>query len=47
MGYKGHEYIVKNYSRQRLISDMKNLYLSFFEKKKIQPASTAVTAKAV
>lgn len=46
MGYKGHEYIVKNYSRQRLVNDMKNLYMGFFEKKKIKPAP-AITAKAV
>lgn len=33
MGRNGHEYVVKNYSRQRLVNDMKNLYLSFLEKK--------------
>ena len=33
MGRSGHEYVVKNYSRQRLVKDMKNLYLSFLEKK--------------
>ena len=35
MGRIGHEYVVKNYSRQRLVRDMKNLYLSFLENKKM------------
>ncbi|MFT3681174.1 MAG: glycosyltransferase family 4 protein [Ferruginibacter sp.] len=35
MGHKGHEYVVKRYSKQRLVGDMKSLYLSFFEKKKV------------
>lgn len=33
MGRKGHDNVVKKYSKQRLINDMRNLYLSFLEKK--------------
>ncbi|HMO60536.1 MAG TPA: glycosyltransferase family 4 protein [Ferruginibacter sp.] len=33
MGYKGHDYVTRLYSRQRLVGDMKKLYLSFFEQK--------------
>jgi glycosyltransferase involved in cell wall biosynthesis len=34
MGKSGYENVVKRYSKQRLINDMRNLYLSFLEKKK-------------
>ena len=33
MGKKGHDHVVQLYSRQRLIKDMRNLYLSFLNKK--------------
>jgi len=33
MGKSGYENVIKRYSRQRLIRDMRNLYLSFLEKK--------------
>jgi L-malate glycosyltransferase len=33
MGQKGHEHVVNLYSRQRLIKDMRNLYLGFLNKK--------------
>lgn len=33
MGKNGHENVIKRYSKQRLITDMKHLYLSFLEKK--------------
>ena len=33
MGKKGYENVIKRYSKQRLITDMKHLYLSFLEKK--------------
>ena len=33
MGKKGYENVIKRYSKQRLITDMKNLYLSFLEEK--------------
>ncbi len=33
MGKLGYENVVKRYSKQRLINDMRNLYLSFLEKK--------------
>jgi glycosyltransferase involved in cell wall biosynthesis len=34
MGKSGYENVVKRYSKQRLINDMRSLYLSFLEKKK-------------
>lgn len=34
MGKSGYENVVKRYSKQRLINDMRNLYLSFLVKKK-------------
>lgn len=34
MGKSGYENVVKRYSKQRLINDMRNLYLSFLGKKK-------------
>lgn len=34
MGKSGYENVVKRYSKQRLINDMRNLYLSFLDKKK-------------
>lgn len=34
MGKSGYDNVVKRYSKQRLINDMRNLYLSFLEKKK-------------
>ena len=34
MGRSGYENVVKRYSKQRLINDMKNLYFSFLNKKK-------------
>jgi glycosyltransferase involved in cell wall biosynthesis len=43
MGYKGHEYVTRHYSRQRLVGDMKNLYLSFFETKKHSHVPAAIT----
>ena len=36
MGKSGYENVVKRYSKQRLINDMRNLYLSFLDKKKTQ-----------
>ncbi len=33
MGKKGYENVIKRYSKQRLITDMKHLYLSFLEEK--------------
>lgn len=33
MGKSGYENVVKRYSKQRLINDMRNLYLSFLDKK--------------
>ena len=33
MGKKGYENVIKRYSKQRLITDMKHLYLSFLEDK--------------
>ena len=33
MGKLGHEYVAERYSKQRLINDMRKLYLSFLEKK--------------
>lgn len=38
MGKSGYENVVKRYSKQRLINDMRNLYLSFLEKKKLKTA---------
>jgi len=34
MGKSGYDNVVKRYSKKRLINDMRNLYLSFLEKKK-------------
>ncbi len=34
MGKSGYENVVKRYSKQRLINDMRSLYLSFLQKKK-------------
>ncbi len=34
MGQKGHDHVVNLYSRQRLIKDMRNLYLGFLKQKK-------------
>ena len=34
MGKKGHDHVVTIYSRQRLINDMRKLYLSFMNNKK-------------
>lgn len=34
MGKKGYDNVIRRYSKQRLINDMKNLYLSFLNRKK-------------
>ncbi len=34
MGKRGYDNVIRRYSKQRLINDMKNLYLSFLNKKK-------------
>ena len=34
MGNAGYENVIKRYSRQRLVADMRKLYLSFLKKKK-------------
>jgi glycosyltransferase involved in cell wall biosynthesis len=36
MGKSGYENVIKRYSKQRLVNDMRKLYLSFLEKKKVQ-----------
>ncbi len=35
MGKRGYDNVIRRYSKQRLINDMRGLYLSFLEKKKV------------